>query len=317
MSFNWKRRGLLALASATAVLVAACGSGSIESQLEPSRIVAFGDGMSDLGQVGGRRYTVNDGTANIWTQDVAARFGLSLAAAAAGGTSYATGNARVAAHPDAAGNAATPTVTEQIDAFLAAGAIGANDLLVVNAGTADIIAEMAGVTAGTQSSDQMLANVAQAGRDLAGQVRRLVRAGAIHVAVAGPYHLGRSPWARGAGQSNLLTQAGTRFNEALLVAMVDLGANVLYVDAALFFNLMESNPSSYDITNVTDPVCNSVDPGPGIGIGAGRVNSSLCTTATLIDANYSRYMFADAVYVTPQAHREFGKYAYDRIRARW
>ena len=52
MSCHWMRRALLALASAAALLVAACGSGTIESQLQPSRIVVFGDGFSDLGQAG-------------------------------------------------------------------------------------------------------------------------------------------------------------------------------------------------------------------------------------------------------------------------
>ena len=70
MSSHWMRRALLALASVSALLTAACGSGTIESQLQPSRIVVFGDGFSDLGQ-GGTRYTVNDGGINIWTQQVA------------------------------------------------------------------------------------------------------------------------------------------------------------------------------------------------------------------------------------------------------
>ena len=318
MSCNWKRRVLLALASASALLVAACGSGTIESQLQPSRVVAFGDGMSDLGQVNSRRYTVNDGSVNIWTQNVASRFGISLAAAAAGGNAFATGNARVTSKPDAAGSAATLTVKEQIDTFLAAGSIGANDLVIVNAGIADIVAEMAQVTAGAQTSDQMLANVGQAGRDMAAQVRRLVQAGGSHVVVAGAYNLGRSPWAAALGQTGFLTQASTKFNEELLVAMVDLGAKVLYVDAALFFNLMEANPSGYDLTNKSEAVCTSVDSGPGIGIGSGQVNSALCDTGTIrAGADYARFLFADAVYPTPQGHRKFGEYAFDRIRSRW
>jgi outer membrane lipase/esterase len=317
MSCNWKRRVLLALASASVLLVAACGSGTIESQLQPSRVVAFGDGMSDVGQTGSR-YTVNDGSVNIWAQDTASRFGVPLAATAAGGNSFATGNARVNSKPDAAGITATLTVKEQVDAFLAAGTIGANDLIIVNGGTADIIAEMAQVTAGTQTGTQMLANVGLAGRDLAAQVRRLVQAGAKHVVVAGPYNLGRSPWAAAIGQGGFLTQASTRFNEEMLVAIVDLGANVLYVDAALFFNLMESNPTAYDLTDTSNAVCTSVDPGPGIGIGNGQVNSALCTTATLPSgADYTRFLFADAVYPTPQAHRKFGEYAFERIRSRW
>lgn len=317
MSFQWMRRGLLALAAASALVLAACGSGSIESQLNPSRVIVFGDGFSDLGQ-GGARYTVNDGSINIWSEQVAASFGAPLVTAASGGTSYATGNVRVNAKPDAAGSSATPTVEEQIGTFLAAGSIGQNDLVIVNGGISDIIAEMAKVTSGAQTSDQMLANVRQAGRDLATQVRRLVQAGGTHVVVVGPYHLGRSPWATSIGQVGLLTEAASKFNEELLVAIVDLGANVLYVDAALFFNLMVANPSGYELANVTVPACASVDAGAGIGIGAGEVNSALCTTATLQPGvDYTTSLFADRVYPAPRGHRKFGEYAFTRIRERW
>lgn len=311
MSCHWMRRALLALASASTLLLAACGSGTIESQLQPSRIVSFGDGMSALGATGSDRYTVNDGSVNTWTLELASRFGVPLA------TSYAAGNARVSSKPDAAGVAATLTVAEQIDAFLATGAIGASDLLVVNAGTADIIAQMAQVTAGAQTSTQMIANAGQAGRQLAAQVQRLVDAGAKHVAVSGPYHLGRSPWAAAIGQGGLLTEASNKFNEELLVGMVDLGANVLYVDAALLFNLMIGTPEAYDLTNATSAVCTSVDPGPGIGTGANQVNSSLCTPSTVSTSDYNRFMFADTVYVTPHAQRKLGEHAYDKIRGRW
>lgn len=311
MSCNWMRRALLALVSASTLLVAACGSGTIESQLQPSRIVSFGDGMSALGATGSGRYTVNDGSVNIWTLELASRFGVPLT------TSYAVGNARVSSKPDAAGVTATLTVAEQIDAFLAAGPIGANDLLIINAGTADIIAEMAQVRATAQTSAQMIANAGQAGRELAAQVRRLVDAGAKHVTVSGPYHLGRSPWAASINQSSLLTEASNKFNEELLVELVDEGANVLYVDVALLFNLMIGTPEAYDMTNATSAVCTSVDPGPGIGTGTNQVNSSLCTPSTVSTSDYNRFMFADMVYVTPHAQRKLGEHAYDKIRGRW
>jgi len=317
MSCHWMRRALLALASASALLVAACGSGTIESQLQPTRIVAFGDGFSDVGQAGSR-YTVNDGSVNVWSQQMAANFGLPLTAVSAGGTSYATGNVRIAAKPDAAGNGATPTVIEQVDQFLAGGAIQTNDLLIISGGIGDIVAEAAKVNSGGQTSDQMVQNVKQAGRDLGAQVHRLVQAGAAHVVVVGTYDLGKSPWARATGQTGLLSDASSKFNEQMLLSIVDLGANVLYVDAALLFNLMVSNPPSYDLTNATDLVCTSVDPGPGIGTGAGQVNSALCNTGTLTPGvDYTHYLFADRVYPTPQGHRKFGQYGYDRIRARW
>ena len=317
MSCVWMRRALLAAASAAALALAACGSGTIESELRPSRIVTFGDGLADLGQTGSR-YTVNDGGINIWTQQVALSFGVDLKPAAAGGTAFATGNARVSRKPDAAGNSATPTVAEQIDAFLARGPFSPNDVLIVNAGTADVVAEMARLTAGAQTREQMLEELRQVGRDLADQVRRLVDAGAPHIVVVGTYDLGRSPWARATGQQQLLSDASARFNEQLLVSMVDLGRNVLYVDAPLLFNITVAEPGIYGMTNSTDPVCTSVDPGPGIGIGAGQVNSAGCTTATLLpNADHNRFVFADRIYPTPTTHRAFGEYTYSRIRQRW
>ena len=315
----WKRRALLALASASAVLIAACGGGQIESQLKPSRIVAFGDGFSDLGQVGGKKYTVNAVGVNVWTEELAAAYGLTLTARAAGGTSYATGNARVNTHPDAAGNAATPTVAEQITTFLAEGAVGTNDLMVVGGGIGDIIAEVGQLNAGTQTQAQTVADVQQAGRDLGAQVRRLVQAGATHVVVTGAYDLGKSPWATASNQAALLTDLSTKFNTELLVSIVDLGANVLYVDAALLYNLMVNQPTAYNLTNSTTPVCSSgaIDPGPGVGIGNNELNSSLCTTSTLIDVNYGPYLFADKVYPATAGHIKFGDYAYQRTSARW
>ncbi len=317
MSRHWLRPALLVAACAASLLLAACGSGTIESQLAPSRIVVFGDGFADLGQTGGL-YTVNDGGIDIWTQKVALDFGLPLKASAAGGTSYATANARVTLKPDDVGNSATPTVREQIDTFLATGAIGVNDLFIVNAGTSDLITEGALVAAASETSDQMVLNARQAGKDLAAQVRRLVNAGASHVVVVGAYNLGRSPWATASGLAASLQNASGRFNDDMLVALVDLGDKVLYVDAALQYNLMIANPGAYAFTNSTTAVCTSVDPGPGIGIGPGQVNSRLCTPATVLTgADYNQYLFADQVYPTPKAHIAFGDYAYGRIRARF
>lgn len=316
MASHWMRRGLLALASASALLLAACGSGSIESQLQPSRIVVFGDGFSDVGQTG-KRYTVNDGGINMWTQELAASFGITLTPVSAGGTAYATLNARIAAKPDAVGSTATPTVAEQIDTFLAGSAVTGNDLVIVSGGISDIVAEMAQLNAGAQTSEQMLADVRQAGRDMGAQVHRLVAAGATHVVVVGTYDLGISPWARATGQASLLSEASTKFNTELLVSIVDLGATALYVDAALLYNLMYNNPALYSFANSMDPVCNSVDAGVGIGTGPGQVNSALCTTSTLVDTNYGAFLFADRVYPAAAGHIKFGDYAYARVRARW
>ncbi|MDH4419024.1 GDSL family lipase [Acidovorax sp. HMWF029] len=317
MAANWMRRTVMVAACASAALLAACGSSTTESAITPQRFIAFGDAMSDVGQ-NGSRYTVNDGSVNNWTLQVVANYGKTLTPASAGGTSYATGNARVSTKPDAAGNASTRTITEQIDTFLASGRFANSDVVIVSGGVSDVIAGMAAVTAGAQTEAAMVAAARKAGEDLAAQVRRLVAAGAKYVVVTGTYDLSKSPWAKSIGREALLTDASSRFNDGLLVGIVDLGANVLYVDSAYYVNLYTSVPGNYGFNNATTAVCTSVDATNGIGIGAGKVNSALCNSSTLLSgANQASYVFADSVYLTPSAQRQFGTYAYDRLRARW
>lgn len=318
MATHWLRRGFLLAACASALVLAACGGGgSIASQFSPTRVIAFGDAMGDLGQ-NGARYTINDGSVNVWTQYVASQYGLTLTTAAQGGLSYATGNARVAVTPDAAGNASTPTVTQQIDTFLAGNTLQGGDLVLVSAGTSDVIAEAQKVITGAETEADALDNLTTAGQALGAQVRRLVDAGGQHVIVAGPYNLGRSPWALETGNDSLLQDLVTQFNSKFLVSVVDLGQNVLYIDAALFFNLTTANPSVDTLTNITTPTCTSVDPGPGIGTGDNQVNSNLCTTSTLVSGiDASTYLFADRVYFTPRGQQLFGDYAFNRIRDRF
>jgi phospholipase/lecithinase/hemolysin len=318
MAFQWMRRVLLAAAPAALLVLAACGSGSIESQLVPARIVVFGDALSDMGQAGGKRYTVND-TSKTWTELVATDYGLTtLKASSAGGTNYATGNARVSLKPDAAGNSATPTVKEQVDTFLAGNTPGANDLIILQGGISDIIVQMQAFIAGTQTSDQMLANVKQAGLDLADQARRLKAAGASHIAIIGAYDLSFTPWGISTGKQALLTQATTTFNSAILVSLVNEGESMLYLDTALEFNLLATNPASFALVNVVDPACNSIDPGPGIGVGTGKVNSLLCTTTTVnTGVDYASYLWADPVYPTPTGHARFASFVFTRVHDRW
>jgi outer membrane lipase/esterase len=318
MTFFSLRRALVVAACASAALLTACGSGTTESALTPDRFVVFGDAYADVGQ-SGSRYTVNDGTVNTWVEQIAARFSKTITPSSAGGLGYARVNARVVAKPDAAGSATTLTVAEQIDAFLAANTIRSSDVLIVAAGISDIVVQAKAVVDGSQTEAQFVANVQQAGRDLGAQVRRAVSAGGKQVIVVGPYNLGRSPWGIGIGKQDMLTNATTRFNEALKVSIVDLGANVLYPEGeAVINNITAPDSNGYlSLTNRNSPVCTSVDPGPGIGIGAGQVNSSLCTPSTVGGANYALYAFADGLFFTPVVNRELGDRLYDSIRNRF
>ncbi len=160
-----RRRVSLAAMVGAAALLSGCGAGSVFSELVPTRMVVMGDGLADMG-FGGTRYTVNDGSINTWVQQLASSYGLSLAAQSASGQNWARGNARVALKPDAAGNAATLTITEQIDAFLAANSIGKDDIVVLDAGISDLVVQANAVTAGSITSAQALVNAAEAGKAL-------------------------------------------------------------------------------------------------------------------------------------------------------
>ena len=311
------RRALMVAACASASLLAACGSGTTESAISPSRFVVFGDAFSDVGQ-SGAVYSVNDGSVANWVQQMASRFSQTVTPSSSGGFDYARVNARVLAKPDAVGNSATLTIKEQVDTFLATNAIGGSDVMILSAGVSDVVAQMNAVTAGTQTEDQMIANLQQAGRDLGAQVRRVVQAGGKQVIVVGPYTLGRTPWAIGLNKVDLLNNASGKFNDALLVSIVDLGANVLYVDAAYYLNLVTGDPGSYSLANGTTVVCNSVDPTNAIGIGANQVNSAKCTPSTVTAGLiYNSYAFADPLFFTPVVNRLFGDYAYNKIRDRF
>ena len=154
MAANWMRRSLMVAACASAALLAVCGSSTTESAISPQRMIAFGDGMSDGPK--GTRYTVNDGSVNNWTPQVASGYGKTLTASSAGGKSYAAGNARIVVKPDAAGSNTTLTVKEQIDSFLASNTFTGDDLVMINGGISDVIANMAAVNAGTMTTEQMI-----------------------------------------------------------------------------------------------------------------------------------------------------------------
>ena len=332
MAANWMRRTLLtATACASVALLAACGSSSTANSIKPDSIITFGDAMSDLGQnPNGRAYSVTDGTTlNNWTRQVAYRYDLTLSSANSGGLAYAQGNARVAL-PDATGVTNAPSITAQIDSYLAAHPkFGDKQFVLVSGGMSDVIAGYNEVQAGTKTEAQYLADMETAGLQMSEQIRRLSAAGAPRVMSIGTPNLGRTLWAKNLDAASpnaerkptaILEAATDAFNRKLLSSMVDLsGTKVLYSDVQYYFNAMTGNPGNYNFSNGDTPICNSVDANNGLNIGAGQVNASLCTDKTLIvePGKLRQYLFADLVNYTPQAHIQFGDWVYDRMKANW
>ncbi|KKW69186.1 hypothetical protein AAV94_00975 [Lampropedia cohaerens] len=308
MAFHWKRCIGMVAAGAIALGLVACGSSSVESQLVPTRVIAFGDGHSDIGQ-SGARYTVNDANADLlnWTEQVARDYGLALKPAKEGGLSYAQGNTRVA------------DLAQQVASFLQGNQFGESDLVLISAGTSDLIAIAQAVRAGDIARDAAPAQARDAGRALGQQVKAMIDQGGHNIVVAGTYDLGKSIWARDIGETALLSNLSRQFNDGLLYEMGDdgYGRRALYAEFEQFINWVIEEPRYYSIDNIDETVCTSTDAGSGIGIGAGEVNAALCTTGTLRSTEYDRYAFADKIHFTPHVHRELGRYVYNRIRDRW
>ena len=303
MKASWTRRAALALVGVSAAaMMAACGDGSVVSDLKPARFITVGDSFGDVGQAGGK-YTVNDGSLT-WVQQLAAHYSLTVDPASAGGWGYAQGYARVDSADTSSGTAA-PSVKEQVDQLLARTSMQEGDVMMLNGGLHDIVAAVNA----TGISDQTTATVKAAGKALAAQVRRVVAAGATHVVVTGVQNVGLTPWAVRLGEQSSIEKLSVAFNDALLIDIADMGATVLYFDASLFFNLINNKPENYSVDNVTDPVCTTPD-------------ASTCTPSSVVSTDYNRYMYADSLNFTPKVQRNFvdrsyTENAYDKFKNRW
>ena len=303
MKASWTRRAALALVGVSAAaMMAACGDGSVVSDLKPARFMTVGDSFADVGQAGGK-YTVNDGSLT-WVQQLAAHYSLTVDPASAGGWGYAQGYARVDSADTSSGTAA-PSVKEQVDQLLARTSMQEGDVMMLNGGLHDIVAAVNA----TGISDQTTATVKAAGKALAAQVRRVVAAGATHVVVTGVQNVGLTPWAVRLGEQSSIEKLSVAFNDALLIDIADMGATVLYFDAALFFNLINNKPENYSVDNATDPVCTTPD-------------ASTCTPSSVVSTDYNRYMYADSLNFTPKVQRNFvdrsyTENAYDKFKNRW
>ncbi len=313
MNLASSRRGFLMLAGAgAAVALAGCGSGSVVSAIKPKRFYVVGDGFSDVGQTGAVA-TVNDGSL-IWIQQLAARYDLTVAPAASGGTGYAQVYARIDS-PDTTSGTNAPSVKAQIDKLLAdVPAFEDDDLVFINGGLHDFVDAVAAYGV----SDAAFAAIKAAGEALGAQTRRLVQAGAKHVVVTGIYNPGITPWGRATGHAPAegfdedapLSRLSNTFNNSgLKVSIADLGENVLYFDAEIFFNFFAGKPENYGIDNAVAPVCTTP-------------TALTCNTGTVKTPDYNRYLFADDLHITPENQRRFvsDNYAenvYRKLRDRW
>ncbi len=244
-----------------------------------SNLYIFGDSLSDSGAFGpllgvGRndRFTTKPG--NVWGENLGARYGVSVTPVytatlgAAGvlsfpsdvsGNNFAVGDARINAEPPNNPTVVNlPSVSTQVNGFLARGAVDANALYALWAGGNDVFAQFS-IGAGMAPSATAQVAIATAANDLTAQVTRLQSAGARNVIVIGLMDTATAPFGLSASDSDRaqLRSLKATFDTTLAAGLAD--KNLLYFDTGKLINAILANPLAYGFTNTTDRACGSVE----------------------------------------------------------
>ena len=159
-----------------AAIAATLLASTAASAAQFSQVIVFGDSLSDAGNISlasdpsiqpPLEFTTNPGS--VIVQNIANHYGYSLTASLAGGTDYAWGGAGVLTNSPGTPSG-VPTITDQVNAYLAAGSVNSNALYSMWGGANDIF--YAATSAGAASTAQAL--IAQ---NVAAQIAQLEGAG--------------------------------------------------------------------------------------------------------------------------------------------
>jgi len=285
---------------------------------------------------GGGQYTVNGGAPTNWTEFLARTVALQAPCAAqtglessgplqglaapitnhAGCFAYGQGGARVT-NPIGIANKAllqfgiasgalgqlTDPIVNQIGRHLAVtgGRFDGSELVTVLGGGNDLFvaletlqATLAGGGDPATAVTAAFTAVATAGAELAFYVNNMIVGnGARHVVVVNLPDVGTSPSAT-ADTRALITAMVTAFNTQLANGVAGTHG-VLLVDAFAASQDQAAHPALYGLSNVTTPACD---------FSRMVIPSSLvCSAATVVAPDVSRYQFADTVHPTPYGYR--------------
>lgn len=229
-----------------------------------------------------------------------------------GGTNYAQGGSRVS-NPVGSGfnpaqGATTEPLTAQIDRLLASDpGFNSNDLVIVWGGANDVFAQYGAIDFGVTSPEQGLANMAQAGDELADAVALLQNAGASTILVVTVPDIGATPFGlaedvENEGAGALLSELTAAFNDQLVAAL--RGKNAVIVDSQQLLSAIQADPARYGFDA----------PNAATGVACTGVSIS-CVQGVNTLPDSEEYIFADGVHPTTAAHRLFGEAALAGLRA--
>ncbi|HYC96342.1 autotransporter domain-containing protein [Brevundimonas sp.] len=299
-------------AAAAALAVAAVGAfASTASAQTYSRLVVFGDSLSDNGNL----YAASGNTqpasppyyqgrfsnGPVFTELLGFNAGRYTAGApVTGSVNYAFGGARTdnAAFP--------PGMRNQLLAYIGAGGtFGANDLVSVLGGANNIFQAFPGAAANPLTAQATMQAVATgAANDINFIVNSVAGAGAGTVLVTNLPRLGLTPQFSasnplvGPAGSALADFTTTTFNSALLtglfgVAAANPNSNIIMMDLYKISGPLAADPGAFGLTNVTTACFNPI--------------------AMTVCANPDSYLYWDSVHPTAAGHRLIAALANDYL----
>ena len=224
-----------------------------------SRIIVFGDSLSDAGNFyhltgdtlpSAPYYKGRFSNGPLWIEYLAAALGMQVMP----GDNYAVAGATTghANSNDGLLGLDFPGLQDEIQKFLgplAAGGVDPDALYVVWAGANDFFVFF---TSGGSPANLISAGV----NNTIQAIQALRSAGARHVLVVNVPDLGLAPFGLSSGNSGLITQLCAAYNEALesaLQSLADAGAPTIHVDAFATLQGMVSYPAQFGFTNVSQP----------------------------------------------------------------
>lgn len=286
-----------ALAALSLAAVSVAGAASAQSY---SRLVVFGDSLSDNGNL----YLATGGSTPASPPYGAGRFSngpvfterLGFNAAnfmgpVTGSINYAFGGARTDSQAQPLGMRLQLAQYQQ-----RGGTFGANDLVSVLGGANNIFQGLPAAGASTNPTGAITPVALGAASDMNFIVNSIAQAGAGTVLVTNLPKLSLTPQFRATPAAPLADFAVTTFNGALLTglnatAAARPGTNIIMMDLFKVGDVISGNPSAVGVSNVTQPCFNGV---------------TVCS-------NPDSYFYFDGVHPTAKGHEVIARLANDYL----
>ena len=290
-------------AALAALTVAAAGAmASAASAQSYSRLVVFGDSLSDNGNL----YAATGNTqptsppyfqgrfsnGPVFTELLGFNAGRSAAGApVTGSINYAYGGARTDS------SAFPPGMRNQLLAYTGGGGtFRSTDLVSILGGANNIFQGLPAAGASPNPAGAITPVVLAAAADVNFLVNSVAAAGAGTILVGNIPSLGNAPAFRGTAAAPLAEFAGTSFNSALLSGLMTTaaarpGTNIILFDIFKVGAALTANPGAFGLTNVTDACFNGI---------------TVCATP-------NTYLFWDGVHPTAAGHQLISRLANDYL----